>query len=153
MKTLGVSKLGHRKKLLRRIAVLRGETAMTDSSSHAGSINSSSAAESSENHDDPRTYPFLITDHLVHHRKTEARAPASNEAAYTGVASIGCFWTHQGFDRSLWRLWPNLVVLPRLPCFRHTIPFAPALILLLHIYPLSSMHLLTLLPLNSLFDA
>ena len=61
MKTLGVSKLGHRKKLLRRIAGLRGDANITDSSStHAGSVNSSSAAESSENHDDPRTYSSRI---------------------------------------------------------------------------------------------
>lgn len=77
MKTLGVSKLGHRKKLLRRIAGLRGEANITDSSStHAGSINSSSAAESSENHEDSRTYLNQITSCLNYLLRLFLNAPS-----------------------------------------------------------------------------
>ena len=45
---LGITKLGHRKKLLRKIGILRGDLALTDSSSQQVSAASSSAADSSE---------------------------------------------------------------------------------------------------------
>jgi PAS domain S-box-containing protein len=48
MKMLGITKLGHRKKLLRKIGILRGDLALTDSSSQQVSAASSSAADSSE---------------------------------------------------------------------------------------------------------
>lgn len=50
MKMLGVNKLGHRKKLIRKIGILRGDTTMTDSSSQQISTSSiaNSAADSSE---------------------------------------------------------------------------------------------------------
>jgi hypothetical protein len=60
MKSMGITKLGHRKKLLKKIAMLRGDTVTTGSSSATTTAATSSiAADSSDPHDDDdrgRTY-------------------------------------------------------------------------------------------------
>lgn len=53
MKQMGIAKLGHRKKLAKKISMLRGDTVMTGSSSATTAATSSSiAADSSDPHDD-----------------------------------------------------------------------------------------------------
>lgn len=66
MKMLGVNKLGHRKKLIRKIGILRGDTTMTDSSSQQISTSSiaNSAADSSEHSESSIGTPLLTLPHL-----------------------------------------------------------------------------------------
>lgn len=56
MKMMGIVKLGHRKKLLRKIAALKGEVLVTDSGSYlSSSIAGSNVGESSDHHEDSRS--------------------------------------------------------------------------------------------------
>lgn len=61
MKLMGIQKLGHRKKLLRKIAALKGEVLVTDSGSQI-SATTSTVGESSDHHEENRTYPLSPFD-------------------------------------------------------------------------------------------
>ena len=61
MKLMGIIKLGHRKKLLRKIAALKGEVLVTDSGSQI-SATTSTVGESSDHHEETRSYPLFPID-------------------------------------------------------------------------------------------